>query len=130
MGALGKFLRTTVGGYIYWCPGCKMSHRLNTDPSQGDAWTFNGSETAPTFTPSVLIPGLREDLTQEVKDEFYALLREEPPSSRTLLSNPKYGRTICHSFVTDGKIIFLGDSIHELAGTTVSLQPHPSNLVP
>ena len=31
----------------------------------------------------------------------------------------------CHSFVTDGKIRFLGDSTHKLKGQTVPLTPPP-----
>lgn len=30
---------------------------------------------------------------------------------------------ICHSFVTDGKIRFLNDCTHDLAGQTVDLKP-------
>jgi len=30
---------------------------------------------------------------------------------------------LCHSFVTDGRIQFLADSTHALAGQTVDLQP-------
>ena len=31
------------------------------------------------------------------------------------------GRTICHSFINDGKIQFLSDSTHEFAGQTLPL---------
>ncbi|SHF03280.1 hypothetical protein SAMN02745157_1480 [Kaistia soli DSM 19436] len=31
----------------------------------------------------------------------------------------------CHSFVTNGRIQFLGDCAHELAGQTVDLPPWP-----
>ena len=34
-----------------WCPGCDDVHRIT------DAWGWNGSETAPTFTPSILQTG-------------------------------------------------------------------------
>jgi hypothetical protein len=33
----------------------------------------------------------------------------------------------CHSFVTDGRIAFLGDCSHELAGKTVDLPAWPHN---
>lgn len=37
----------------------------------------------------------------------------------------------CHSFVTDGRIQFLGDCTHELAGQTVELPDYPDeNLNP
>lgn len=38
-----------------WCPGCDDLHRIVLDgPS---AWEWNGSEDAPTFTPSILVQG-------------------------------------------------------------------------
>jgi hypothetical protein len=33
--------------------------------------------------------------------------------------------TVCHSYVTDGKIRFLDDCTHELAGKTVELEDVP-----
>lgn len=35
------------------------------------------------------------------------------------------GRHICHYFVTDGNIIYCGDSTHEYAGKTLPLEPIP-----
>jgi hypothetical protein len=32
---------------------------------------------------------------------------------------------VCHSFVVDGRIQFLGDCTHHLAGQTVDLPPWP-----
>jgi hypothetical protein len=55
-------------------------------------WGWNGSVDAPTFTPSILIHYQGGD-------------------------NPM----VCHSFVTDGRIQFLGDCTHALAGQTVEL---------
>jgi hypothetical protein len=37
-------------------------------------------------------------------------------------SNDRYGHR-CHSFITDGKIEFLSDCTHSLAGQTVELKP-------
>jgi hypothetical protein len=56
-------------------------------------WGWNGSLSKPTFTPSILVRG----------QEF----------------GSKAPR--CHSFVTDGKIQFLNDCSHPLAGQTVEL---------
>lgn len=75
-----------------WCPGCEGYHSVCVDPG---GWTWNGSEESPTFNPSLLVRGVRGD-TSEVK-------------------------TLCHSFVRDGKIQFLSDSAHALAGQTVDL---------
>lgn len=57
-------------------------------------WKFNGDLERPTFTPSMLVNG-----------------------SRTTKA-PR-----CHSYVTDGRIQFLGDCDHALAGQTVDLPP-------
>jgi hypothetical protein len=84
----------TTQGYIFWCEGCEMHHHVNTvlwREGGNPVWTFNGSLDKPTFTPSILV---------------------------TLEDNP---RRVCHSFVTDGKIQFLVDSWHKLAGKTVTL---------
>jgi hypothetical protein len=61
-----------------------------------DRWQFNGDMERPTFTPSMLSNG-RED----------AVVNEAVPR--------------CHSYVTDGRIEFLADSTHALAGQTVPL---------
>lgn len=33
----------------------------------------------------------------------------------------RYGESLCHSFVTDGKIQFLGDCTHKMANQTVEI---------
>jgi hypothetical protein len=54
-------------------------------------WSFNGDTERPTFNPSLVIKLVHEEKTR------------------------------CHSFVRDGKIEFLNDCQHELAGKTVEL---------
>jgi hypothetical protein len=46
---------------------------------------------------------------------------EAPTFTPSLLVHAKDGGTECHSFVTDGRIQFLADSRHALAGQTVDL---------
>jgi hypothetical protein len=57
MGQAGKFLRRWSfegrGGYIFYCPGCKAGHTLQTDAPEG--WNFNGDLERPTFSPSVAL---------------------------------------------------------------------------
>lgn len=55
-------------------------------------WTFNGDMERPTFSPSLVV---------------------------TIKTEPK--KQICHSFVRDGKIQFLSDCFHDLAGQTVEM---------
>lgn len=55
-------------------------------------WQFNGDLEKPTVSPSILVPG------SQAENDF-----------------------TCHSFIKDGKIQFLGDCTHHLAGQTVDL---------
>lgn len=56
-------------------------------------WTFNGDFERPTFSPSLMVTlGHHPD----------------PPD-------------ICHSFVRDGRIEYLNDCTHSLAGQTIDL---------
>ena len=57
-------------------------------------WTWNGDVDKPTIKPSVLTTGG---------------------------GNGEGGKQTCHSFVNDGKVQFLSDCSHELAGQTVDL---------
>jgi hypothetical protein len=46
---------------------------------------------------------------------------EKPTFSPSLLCNQSHPPSRCHSLVNDGKIQFLGDCHHKLAGQTVEL---------
>lgn len=109
MGAMGSKLRTLQGGLVaLWCPGCKEAHQVRVDAAHGSAWGFNGSGDAPTFTPSVLVQGKRR-----ITDDEHARIMA---GEKVILPD-----TTCHSFVTEGRIQFLGDCTHALAGQTVQL---------
>jgi hypothetical protein len=74
----------------------------------GPRWAYNGKPNKPTFYPSVLVTwnepgGNPDDFDDRSKDV------------------PK----VCHSFVTDGRIQFLTDCTHALAGQTVDLPKFP-----
>lgn len=97
MAAVSSKLRSVEGGRLmFWCPGCDGAHAVGV--GDGPRWGYNENPHAPTFTPSVLV---RYDGADAGKDGA-------PPA-------------VCHSFVTDGRIQFLGDCTHELAGQTVDL---------
>jgi len=84
----------------FFCPGCNEAHalRVNTQaPYSG--WTWNNDLESPTFKPSL-------KCTVNCKD-------------------PDRPNRVCHSFITDGKIQFLSDCTHDLAGKTVSLPELP-----
>ena len=112
--AKAKIVRDGAGGFYglkIMCPGCRWSdgkpdaHILQVPTPVGDTestavackprWGWNGSFDAPTFTPSLLT--------------WWGGEGTEMPLHR------------CHSFITDGKIQFLGDCTHALAGQTVEL---------
>ncbi len=46
---------------------------------------------------------------------------DKPTFTPSLLCNPDTPANRCHSFVTDGKIQFLSDCFHSLAGQTVDI---------
>ena len=100
-------LRTMEGGRVgFYCPGCKEEHQVTVEGPY--CWGWNGSQEKPTFTPSILVRG-----TQSLTDKEHEFLM----SGGTI--EPR--KCVCHSFVTDGKIQFLSDCTHELAGQTVDL---------
>ena len=109
MGALSPILRSLQGGLVtFWCPACNAPHAVSVS-AQGPAanWTYNGDATAPTFSPSVLVTYNGSDAGQVTQEGHRA-----PPA-------------VCHSFVTDGRIQFLSDCTHALAGQTVDLPEFP-----
>lgn len=59
-----------------------------------NTWTFNGDQLNPTVSPSLLVTAGK--------------------------SRPEYR---CHSFIRDGKIEYLSDCSHNLAGKTIDLKP-------
>lgn len=92
-------------GVNFFCPGCDEFHSIWTE-GNGPKWGFNGDYVKPTFTPSIKVTW---PANPNAKEEFKEWRTER----------------ICHSFVTDGRIQFLGDCTHALAGQTVELPPWP-----
>lgn len=99
----GKFY-----GIQFLCPGCIADHEIGyvTLPvrwlpadakesphvARNDHWDFNGDFELPTFSPSVKM-------------------------SADMAGTP----FVCHSYVRAGRIQFLDDCTHALAGQTVDL---------
>lgn len=103
MAALSKKLRSLQGGLVmFWCPGCNCAHQVGVGEGPGPRWGYNGNPATPTFTPSVLVTYNGTDAGRD----------GAPPA-------------ICHTFVTDGRIQFLGDCTHDLAGQTVEIPDWP-----
>lgn len=113
MSALSKKLRDAEGGRLhFWCPGCDMMHGIAVGEGPGPRWTWNGDPERPTFSPSVLVQFdcWEPPVTPKNIEQWRA-----NPWQQTKVSR------ICHSFVRDGQIQFLGDCTHALAGQTVPL---------
>lgn len=77
--------------YQFMCPGCGIYHSFD------NRWNFNGDLDKPTFSPSLDVTGGKYD------------------------ENDQWTDLHCHSYVKNGKIQFLSDCSHELAGQTVEL---------
>jgi Family of unknown function (DUF6527) len=97
---MSKVRPMAAGGQVFSCPGFGRVHQLNTQPAKA-VWEFNGDLDRPTFRPSILV---------------------------------RFGRTagegqvvhgVCHSYVTEGRIQFLDDCTHTLAGATVEIPEWP-----
>lgn len=77
--------------YVFHCPGCGYGH-----PFEVDAKIDGGGWI---WNGSLVIPTFQPSL----------LVNKDYPDKR------------CHSYVTDGRIQFLSDCFHSLAGQTVDL---------
>jgi Family of unknown function (DUF6527) len=123
MGALSSKLRnSTDGGILWWCPGCDEAHRISSGGSSGPQWRWNQDVDKPTFTPSVLVRGIRQDMNAEDLAAYDAERKRIQDSS--ILNDPRFG-TVCHVFITDGNIQFLGDCTHSLKNQTVPIPDWP-----
>lgn len=103
MGLLSPILRNAQGDRLtWWCPGCDGPHQIAHGEGPGPRWGWNGNADRPTFTPSVLV-------------------RYDGPDADTEDGQP----SVCHSFVVDGRMQFLTDCTHKLAGQTVPIPAWP-----
>jgi hypothetical protein len=87
--------RPGLADLYFHCPGCGSAHGVWITPPHegGPKWDFNGDMEKPTFTPSIKVE-------YSTSDKMH----------------------ICHSIITDGKIQYLGDCTHELAGQLVEME--------
>jgi hypothetical protein len=83
-------------------------------------WSFNGDYDRPTFSPSVLVTSGHYVPRFKKGDNCWCTYNAEHPDEPA-----PYKCERCHTWVRDGQITFLSDCTHELAGTTVPLEPRP-----
>ena len=125
MSGFGSKLRKVEGGRVaFWCPGCDECHQVGVEAPATLIWGFNGNGDAPTFTPSILVRSVRIDGGDEEIERIIDTYRL--PQEREAMLADKRINTVCHSYVTDGRIKFLGDCTHTLVGQTVDLPDWPS----
>ncbi|WP_145201437.1 DUF6527 family protein [Sphingobium sp. B2] len=94
-------IKSNTDRLAFRCPGCNAQHVCSVNGA--NTWQWNGSLDLPTLSPSVLITYNGPDAGQDRGDG-----KNAPPA-------------VCHSFVTDGRIQFLTDCTHALAGQTVDI---------
>lgn len=105
---MNRITQHSDGACWFVCPGCSRWHRISTRDANpyskyvnnyvncsNPNWTFNGDLEKPTFSPSLRCSWHEGE-------------------ERKLC--------VCHSYIRDGKIEFLGDCTHFLAGKTVDLK--------
>lgn len=118
MGALSNVVRSAEDGMLlFWCPGCDGAHGIKVGSGAGPRWSWNGNAEKPTFTPSILVRGTELSAAGELDRKRWEAAGF--PSRNGIAFDSV--QTVCHSFVTDGRIQFLGDCTHALAGQTVDL---------
>jgi hypothetical protein len=88
---------------LFYCPGCDEAHQIRVS-GDGEVWGFNGDFNKPTFTPSYL-----------------TWIDANPNAGKEYRKGRYFTGWLCHSFIKDGQIQFLGDCTHELANQTVDL---------
>lgn len=125
MAALSKVLRSVEGGGLqFFCPGCKTTHLIYHGAGPGARWSWNGNAEKPTFSPSVLVRnGHHVPNFNQGKGCWCTYYAEHPEEKQ------HFKCLACHSFVTDGRIQFLSDCSHELAGQTVDLPELTEDLI-
>lgn len=117
MGAL--ILRATDSGHVsFRCPGCGDVHTLAIAPDASPRWTYNGNPEQPTFHPSIMVTSGHHTSGYKAGAPCWCTFDDAHPHAPS-----KFSCYRCHSFVREGRIEFLSDCTHSLAGQTVDLQP-------
>jgi hypothetical protein len=90
--------------HMFFCPGCNEHHGIitNRGATGGPVWDFNGDLDRPTVSPSILVTW---PANPDASEEFKEWRTERR----------------CHSFIREGKIQYLSDCTHELAGQTIEI---------
>lgn len=111
---ISSVLATGSPGSLWFeCPGCGCPHRVMIGSGHGPRWSWNDSAETPTFRPSILVQWSQWEPPATTLE-----IRAKIASGEVVQAEVE---KVCHSFVTDGRIQFLADCTHALAGKTVDL---------
>jgi len=97
-----------ITGYTFYCSGCSLNHNIGT------GWTFNYNLDCPSFTPSVLVRS--GHYNEGHRGNCWCTFYKEHPEREVGFRCYR-----CHSYITEGKIHYLSDCSHALAGTIVEM---------
>lgn len=92
-----KIRNVIGGGIVFFCPACKTTHSINTNPKNGPVWQYsNNKNTGATILPSI----------------------------KCTVDYPRY-TSVCHFYITNNHFRYLNDCTHQLAGQTVEIPNWP-----
>lgn len=117
---LSAFLVKKDGRIAHYCPACDELHFFAIEEpfKPGQRWEYNGNAEKPSFSPSMLIR------TGHYVDR--PGWSNKPGDCAICDAGGDYGTCgICHYFLKDGRIEYLSDSTHKLAGVRVPLVEIP-----
>ena len=109
-----RLLLEPEGRASFNCPGCGMVHTVVVSGPR--AWQWNGDVDRVTLSPSVLFASGHYAQGWQGPNCWCTYNKEHPEQAADGFSCVR-----CHSFVREGKIQFLNDCSHALAGQTVDL---------
>lgn len=94
------------------CPGCNEEHQITR------SWDFDGNFEQPTISPSIKVTfEYSSELNNKKAKEFF-LKKGRFPTRKEL---PYDIKQICHSYIKNGKIEYLGNCHHKLKNQTIDL---------
>lgn len=94
------------------CPGCGCIHAMPVLPMYSPSWEFNNDVNSPTLSPSI----------NSRSGCYFEPDCHERDGSECDKDDPDLqGCHVCHFFLRDGRVQFLDDCTHRLAGQTVDL---------
>ena len=104
---MAKAIKLEGNRVSFKCLGCDEMH---TVPVGAGGWGFNDDVEKPTLTPSVL-----------VRSGHFMPSHKDTDPCWCGMPDAGFNCVQCHTFVTEGRIQYLGDCSHALAGQTIEL---------